>query len=63
MGQAEVEELLKKKKIWMTQRQITEIIGGVTNCRSLNKLVQQGAIIRRQTKDGQHNRYEYKWLR
>ena len=55
--------LLKKKKKWLTAREISKLIGVSSANSTLNKLYHQGAVLRRMSKkwNGVGGRpYEYK---
>jgi len=60
MSQQNVLKLLKRKKKWMTSKEISKILGlGSVNA-SLKKLYEQGLVSKREIKSGYHFVYEYK---
>ncbi len=62
MSQQDVYELLKKKKRWMTSKEIAKILGIMSSNASLKKLYKYGEIMRRMTRSelNHHLIYEYK---
>ncbi len=62
MSQQDVYELLKKKKRWMTAKEIAKILDVMSTSESLKRLDKYGEIIKRRTRSklNHHVIYEYK---
>ena len=62
MTQSDAFKVLKKKKKWMTSKEVSKILEISTASATLKKLYEQGEILRREFNDrGNHFVYQYKY--